>query len=149
MIRNHVIMIASFSAIFGIIMGVSGMSIVWMQTTSNFSRIGFDARTEVGIVSKVELLEKLRSGHYTDATRQIEASLDNDLVNAGDLARSGAALSPSMLKAVEREREARAASGYEPSNATVNAAVQETFRLMPHADARTHASPIALEEGTH
>ncbi len=144
--KNNIITIASFSAIFGLILGVCGVSIVWMQANFNFSRSGSEAKTETGIVSKVELLQKLRSGRYGDATRQVEASLDNDLVSAGELARSGEALSASMLNAIETERSARAVSGYEPSNARVSAAVQEAFRLLPRANGEPAVRPVALEE---
>ncbi len=143
--KNNIFMIASFSATFGLILGVCGMSLIWMQTTFSFSRIGSEAKTETGIVSKVELLQMLRSGHYGDATRQIEAALDNDLVSAGELARRGAELSPNMLNAIEAERMARATSGYEPSNARVSAAVQEAFRLLPRAGS-ARAWPVSLEE---
>ncbi len=142
MIKKHVVMITSFSAIFGIIMGVSVVSLAWMQSTANFPKLGTVAKTETGIVTKVELLEKLRSGHYNDAATQLEAWLDNDLIGAGELAREGAELNVSTLQAMETERKARGVSGYEPANASVNAAVQEAFRLVPHADVR--ATPIML-----
>ncbi len=146
MTKNNIFMIASFSAIFGLIMGVCGVSLVWMQANFDFSRSGSEAKTETGIVSKVELLQMLRTGRYGDATQQIEASLDNDLISAGELARSGAVLSPSMLNAIETERMARAASGYVPANARLNAAVQEAFRLLPRANSRPRVWPVALEE---
>ena len=144
---NHVLMIASCSGIFGIIMGVSGTSLALMQSTASFPSAGYASRTERGIEAKVDLLQKIRAGRYGDATGALEAQLDNDLIGAGDLARNGAALSQSTLRAVDLEREARASSGYEPANATVGAAVRDAFRLMPRAEAGSRATPVALEDG--
>lgn len=136
MIKSEVQLAAGFSAIFGIMMGVLGTAMVWMQTTSNFSRIGTSARTEADIVTKVELLEHLRSGRYDDATRQLEALLDKDLTGAAESARIGNVLSSDTLKALETERRARGVSGYKPVSADVSAAVQEAFRLAPEATIR-------------
>lgn len=144
---NHVLMIASCSGIFGVIMGVSGMSMAFVQSTASFPSIGNASRTERGIEAKVDLLQKIRAGRYGDATRALEAQLDNDLIGAGELARNGAALSQSTLRAVETERQARASSGYEPDNATVGAAVRDALRLMPRAETGSRATPVALEDG--
>jgi hypothetical protein len=140
---NHVITIISCSGILGILIGVSGMSLAWMQTTVTMPRLGSEVRTEVNIVTKVDLLNKLRAGRYADATMQMEGWLDGDLVKAAELVQSGGELSQSTLRAVEAERVARAVSGYESGNASVNAAVRQALAVVPRTDP---ATPVPLDE---
>ncbi|HEY5994844.1 MAG TPA: hypothetical protein VIU46_09645 [Gallionellaceae bacterium] len=139
MIKRQVILIISFSGIFGIILGVLGVSLVWLQTNATFPKADSVARTEASIVKNIALLEHLRSGRYQDATRQVEAWLDNDLVGAGEYVRAGGEFSVSTVRAIESERKARQASGYEPENERINAAVQATFRQVAGPETETHA----------
>lgn len=144
MIKREVILVASISGIFGIMMGVLVASWAWLQSNSLFARVGAVAKTEAAIATKVELLEHLRSGRYKDATSQLEALLDGDLVGAGAFARDGVEFTPDTRKAIAVERRARAVSGYEPANATVSAAVQETFRLLPQDDIEARITSVNL-----
>lgn len=146
MIRRDVIMIASISGILGIMMGILGASWVWLQSSATFARTGAVAKTEAGIAAKVELLESLRSGRYNDAARQIERSLDNDLIGAGEFARDGVELSSGTLKAIEVERNARRISGYEPTRSGVSAAVQDAIHSAPHSETGARATPAVLED---
>ena len=141
--KSQVQLTASISVIFGIMMGVLGTAMVWMQTTSDFTRTGAAAKAEANIVTKVELLEHLRSGRYQDATKQLEAMLDKDLTRAAESARDGIELSSDTLRALETERKARGISGYEPVSASDGAAVQEAFRLVPQSETGTQA-PVAF-----
>jgi hypothetical protein len=143
MIKSQVQLTASISVIFGILMGVLGTALVLMQTTSEFARSGAAARTEENIITKVELLEHLRSGRYIVATKQLEALLDKDLAGAAESAREGVVLSSNTLKALEIERKARGISGYEPVNSTVGDAVQEAFRQIPRPEISAQA-PISF-----
>jgi hypothetical protein len=142
------VLIGSISAIFGIMMGVLGTAVVLIQTNTNFARVGNVAKAEAGIVTKEVLLEHLRSGRYKDATMQLETSLDKDLAGATELARDGFDFSRNTLKAIDTERKARGMSGYEPSNATVSAAVQEMFRLVPLPEFAMRDTPIILVDDT-
>ncbi len=134
MIKRHVVMVASLSGIFGIMMGVLLASWAWMQSSAQFAIGGAVAKMEGNIVKKVELLEFMRTGRYSEATGQLEAWLDKDLVGAGEFARDGVVLSTPTLQAMEIERLARTMTGYQPANDSVNAAVRETFRMVPAAD---------------
>jgi len=134
MIKSHVQLTASVSVIFGIMMGVIGTAMVMMQTTFDFNKAGAAARTENNIVTKVELLEQLRSGRYNQATKQLEALLDKDLTGAVESARGGIELTSDTLRALEKERKARQISGYEPPDSTDGAAAQEAFRLVPRPE---------------
>ncbi len=144
MIKRQVVLIVSISGIFGIILGVLGMSLVWLQFEDTIPRLGALARTEANIVKNIALLEHLRSGRYADATNQVEAWLDNDLAGAGEYAHDGSEFSLTTLRAMESERKARLLSGYEPDNARVSAKVQAAFRLVPpsESDARI-ISPLS------
>ena len=145
-LKSPMVLLASISVIFGIMMGVLGTAWVLMQTTAEFARNGAVANTEAGIVTKEVLLEHLRSGRYKDATRQIETSLDNDLAGAMIFARDGVEFSQNTLKAIEIERKARGISGYEPHNATVTVAVEEMFRLVPRPELSAHDTTLTLED---
>lgn len=146
MIKRQVLLIASISGIFGIMMGVLGTAWVWMQTTVEFSRIGAVAKTEANIVTKVDLLEDLRSGRYNDAAMQLEVSLDKDLIRAAESARDGGEFGTDTLNALAAESRARRISGYAPVNANAGAAVQEAFRLAPQTEPGARATPIILQD---
>lgn len=142
------VLIASISVIFGIMIGVLGTAGVLIQTNTAFARVGNIAKAEAGIVTKEILLEHLRSGQYKDATIRLEMSLDKDLAGATEFARDGIEFSRNTLKAIETERKARGMSGYEPRNATVNAAVQEMFRLTPRPEFAARDMPTILVDDT-
>lgn len=146
MIQRQFILVGSISAIIGIMMGVLLSSWTWLGTSATFARTGALARTEAGIAAKVELLEHIRSGRYSDATQQLEAWLDHDLAGAGELASDGVALSARTLQAVGIERKARGLSGYEPTDATVSAKVQKVFRLLPESDSVAAPAPAVIRE---
>ncbi len=130
-------------------MGMLGTSWIWLQSNAGFARLGAVAKTETGIETKVALLEQLRSGRYNDATRQLEVLLDADLVGAASFARDGVELSWTTLKALQTEVKARRVSGYEPTNSTVSADVQEAFRLAPQGDTRMRVVPDAPPDDYH
>jgi hypothetical protein len=142
MIKRHAMVIASVSGIFGLMMGVLGTEWGWLQSTAEVAKLGAVAKTEGGIVAKVELLQRIRAARYDDATRLLEVWLDNDLAGAGELARDGAEFSSDTVSAVETERMARRMSGYEPANVTLSVEVQQAFRLLSHAEST--ARPISL-----
>ncbi len=141
MIKREVLTVASISGILGIMMGMLGTSWVWLQSNAGFARLGAVAKTETGIETKVALLEQIRSGRYTDATRQLEVLLDTDLVGVAEFTRDGMELSLSTLRALQTELNARRVSGYQPDNATVSANVQEAFRLADGTRAASDAPP--------
>lgn len=145
-LKSPMVLLASISVIFGIMLGVLGTAWVLMQTTAEFARNGALANTEAGIVTKEVLLEHLRSGRYKDATRQIETSLDNDLAGAMVFARDGVEFSQNTLKAIEMERKARGLSGYEPHNATVTVEVEEMLRLAPRPELSARDTALTLED---
>jgi len=142
MIKSQVLLTASISVIFGIMIGVLGEAWVWMQTTSEFTRLGAVAKSEANIETKVELLEHLRSGRYNDAAKMLEELLDKDLTRAAESARVGIQFSPDTLKALETERKARTISGYEPVNSTVGGEIQDVFRLVPKSKMAWHGTTI-------
>jgi hypothetical protein len=149
MIKSQVLLTASISVIFGIMIGVLGEAWVWMQTTSEFTRLGSVAKSEANIETKVELLEHLRSGRYNDAAKLLEELLDKDLTRAAESARVGIIFSSDTLKALDTERRARKISGYEPVNSTVGVAIQDVFRLVPQSGIAWHGTPIIPQDNNH
>lgn len=148
MIKRHVMLIISVSGIIGIITGMVCASAYWMQFGNVFARMAAATRTEAAILSKVTLLEHLRSGHVKDATAALETQLDSDLIGAGSLVRNGVELSSNLQHAVERERHARGVTGYEPQNAKLSAEVEEAFRLVSHPESIDRGLDIVPPEGT-
>jgi len=148
MTKRYAAVIASVSGILGMMMGVLLASFAWLQSTGTFASTGALHKTEAAIASKVELLERMRAGRYGEATRELEAWLDHDLVGAYELARDGAQLSSDTLRAIATERSARGISGYQPENASVGAAVREALR-MADAAGEQGALPITLHDEAH
>ncbi len=148
MTKRYVMVIVSVSAIIGIITGMVCASAYWLQFGNVFARMAAAARTEAAILSKVSLLEHLRSGQVKDATAQLETQLDSDLIGAGSLVRNGVELSANLQHAVERERRARGITGYAPANARVGAEVEEAFRLVSHPESMDRGADIIPPEGT-
>ncbi len=135
MAKNQAVLIAAVFGIVGLIVGMFGTSWFWLKSNATFAKSAAVARAETGIMTKVALLEHLRSAHYAAAVVELEALLDTDLAGAGALARGGAEFSSNAVKAVEAERKARGVSGYEPSNEAVNTAVHDAFLLVPQSPA--------------
>jgi hypothetical protein len=146
MIKNRILLTASVSVIFGIMIGVLGTAWVWMQTTTEFAKVGALAKTEADIITKVDLLEHLRSGQYNDATKQLEALLDMDLIGAAEFAREGIEFGSDTLKALETERTARKISGYEPVSSTVGVGVHDVFSLVPQSKIAMRSTPIIMRD---
>lgn len=129
--------------------GVLGEAWVWMQTTSEFTRLGAVAKSEANIETKVELLEHLRSGRYNDAAKMLEELLDKDLTRAAESASVGIKFSSDTLKAIATERKARKISGYEPANSTVGVAIQNVFRLAPQSEIAWQGTPFMSQDDNH
>jgi len=87
-------------------------------------------QTQTDIVTKVAVLEHLRSGQIEIGTKLLESLLDGDLLAAGALARSGRKFNKNMLVAVEKERLAREMSGYESPDATVASGAKDVLRTI-------------------
>lgn len=136
--KRNVVLISFIAGIIGIITGMVGASSYWLGFGDQLAKVAMIAKTESAILSEVALLEQLRSGRYQDATAQLEAQLDADLIGAGALVRNGAELSENVQGALETERRARGMSGYEPENARVGASVQEAFRLVSQPRSGQH-----------
>lgn len=144
--KRHVVMIASLSGIFGIMMGVLVASWAWLNSGAAFASSGAIARAEAGIAKKMELLGQLRSGRYADATRQVQAWLDADVARAAEYTGDGAELSAATLRAVEAERRTRGAPGFEPANASGGGAPSETYGLSPSSEMAARATPIVSHD---
>ncbi|MEO7324754.1 MAG: hypothetical protein ABIW82_07995 [Dokdonella sp.] len=118
-------------AFVSLIVGVSGASWFWLNFNAQFTNYGFVVRTEADIVTKVAVLEHIRAGQISDATKLLETLLDGDLIGARSLARDGTKFNANTRRAVALELQARAVSGYAPADENVRNAVQEAFRLLP------------------
>jgi hypothetical protein len=118
-------------ALVSLVVGVVGASWFWLNFNAQFTNYGFVVRTEADIVTKVAVLEHIRAGRIADATNLLETLLDGDLIGAGALARDGAKFNANTRRAAALEYQARAKSGYAPTDEGVRSAVQEAFRLLP------------------
>jgi hypothetical protein len=117
-------------ALVSFIVGVVGASWFWLNFNAQFTNYGFVVRTEADIVTNVAVLEDIRAGRIADATNLLETLLDSDFIGAGALARQGTKFSASTRRAAGLEYQARAKSGYAPTNEDARSAVQEAFRLL-------------------
>lgn len=129
-------------AILSLAVGVGAASWYWLNFNSQFNSYALIVRTQADIVTKVTVLEHIRAGRISDATRLLETLLDGDLIGADALARDGTKFNANTRHAVMLESEARAASGYRPTDENVHNAVQEAFRLIPGAVEDASAQPI-------
>lgn len=145
MTTRHVVMISSISGIFGVMMGVLVASWAWLGSNADFARSGAVARAEASIAKKAALLAQLRAGHYTDATRELEASLDADVARAAELARDGVAISVETLNAVEAERKARhTKTSYESAPALLDRE-PESFLSLPPSEMGGYPAPVVSQ----
>ena len=127
-------MIAAISALGGLVGGAFGASWYWQNFYTQFMTSNLVLRTQADIITRVSVLEHIRAGRPENATKLLETLVDGDLIGAGALARDGHKFNANARRAVALELRARKVSGYEPTDPTVRAGVQEAFRLL-HASA--------------
>ena len=118
--------------------GMGAASWFWLNFYSQFINSGLTNRLGADIVTKVVVLEHIRTGKIAEATTLLETLLDGDLISAAGLAREGAKFSPSTARALAREAKARSLSGYRPIRNDLHNAIQEAFCLV---SAATEAKP--------
>jgi hypothetical protein len=125
-----------------LIVGIAGTSWFWLYFYGQFMNHSYLTKTEADIVTRVAVLEHIRSGRTAEATSLMETLLDGDLIGAAALAGRGSKFSPNTSRAVALEIKARAISGYVPADENVRGAVQDAFRLIAASSAETAAQPI-------
>ena len=130
MTTRRTILISILTGLFGLVIGVAGASQYWIDFYSRFNIANMMLQTQTDIVTKVAVLEHLRSGQIEIGTKLLESLLDGDLLAAGALARSGRKFNKNMLVAVEKERLAREMSGYESPDATVASSAKDVLRTI-------------------
>ena len=113
--------------------GAASWYLLWFN--GEFLKFGFASRTNAEIVTKVAVLELLRAGRNADATNLLEVLLDGDLIGASVVVRDGGKLTDNALRALVKERQGRAVTGYEPSDQNVRETVHAVlFRLTPEGN---------------
>jgi len=117
--------------------GAGGASCYFLNFNARFDEHALVTNTEAGIVTKIAILEHIRAGNIIEATKLLETSLDGDLISAGAFTHNGAPLSTRTRSTLAREAQARAISGYRPTDDHVNSAVEEVFRSI-HETASGH-----------
>jgi hypothetical protein len=127
--RNVVIGVV---AVAGFLVGVACASWYWLDFNAAFMTSGLVTRTQADIVTKVHVLEHLRSGRTEEAERNLEILLDGDLIGAAALAREGHTFSQKTRDAVTLEFRARQLGAYTPDPA-IQSSVAEAFRLLTQA----------------
>ena len=130
----------ALAAIALVCVGVAVSSWFWAHFYGELMAISYRTRTEADLVSKVAVLEHLRSGRITEATQLLETLLDSDLVSAAALARDGAKFTQKANQALVLAMKARQTSGYVAANEEVRRAVDDAFRLVTAAAADGAAS---------
>lgn len=128
--------------------GVAAASWFWIHFNAQFMSHGTRLKIEADLVTRVAVLEHLRSGRVAEATRLLEILLDGDLIAAMAFARDGATFSPNAGRAVALEAKARAESSYAPADENVRAAVQDALRLIP-ASTKASAVPSTVSPAPH
>ncbi len=124
------VLIAAIAAFAGLVVGVLVASWYWVDFNARFDTYRLATRTQADIVARVAALERLRAGRAEDATRVLETLLDADLLEARVLAGAGNGFDEDTRRALDIELQARKASGYEPQDPNVRAAVREAFDLL-------------------
>lgn len=121
--------------------GAAGASWFWFdfyaQLMAHFMLTSNSQTVETDLVTRIEILEKIRAGRIPEATRYLEVLVDGDLMGAAALTRDGTEFGANLVKAVELEAQARAVSGYAPENADVRRSVEEALRLLRTASKET------------
>ena len=130
MSTRRMAIIAAVSALAGLVVGACGASWYLIGFNAQFMESNLALRTGSDIVSKVSVLEHLRAGRTEHAASLLEALLDGDLMTAGALAGVGHKFSPNAQRAAAVELIARQASGYQPIDPNVRAAVENALRLL-------------------
>ena len=109
----------------GVAAGVTGAVLGAVATLSFIGRLMNESvltSSRAGIVTKVSVLNSLREGKTAQATEQLEAQLDGDII--GLLPFIG---SPEATQAARAAATYRRSSGYESSNPEVRAAVRKVL----------------------
>ena len=137
----------ALTAIALVSIGAAGSSWFWLHFYGAFMASSYLTRTEADIVSKVAVLEHIRSGQITEATQLLETLLDGDLISAASLSRDGAKFTEKTSQALALAMKARQTSGYVAADEEVRSAVDEAFRLVTAEPVNEAASlPSPSEE---
>jgi hypothetical protein len=143
---RRLILVALLSTFAGIGAGALAASWYWLDLNASFMTSNLVLRIQTDLITRVKVLESLRTGNSKGATNLLEVLLDGDLIAAGALAREGHQFSENARHAVALALEARKVSGYEPSDPSVRAAVEEAFMLLSPRGHEGGAQPGAAAE---
>ncbi len=126
-ITLRTITIVAASCVIGIVAGAAITYGFLIDLYASMTAEGWSLATQDEIVLRVALLEEIRAGRNVQATDTLENLLDGDLISVVQHARNGGKIKTKVFRAIEREREARALSGYKSANADIGTMVNRAF----------------------